>query len=148
MNTRRLLFTGAIMLGFLTTLFAGFPSAGPGMTLTYTNAIKDTDINIKSARLPDGTAFPDAGNLSGGSKPNDNPLIGGATMGGAPDERNLPEWVDFKWRETPKSPPDPTPMAPFSQAHKDWKTKMMDEFHSYPIKKQRVLFAIESLLRW
>jgi hypothetical protein len=29
-------------------------------------------------------------------------------------------------------------MDPFSQAHKDWKTKMMDEFYSYPIKKQRV----------
>jgi hypothetical protein len=109
------------------------------MTITYTSAIKDIDINIKSARLPDGTPFPDAGSLSGGSKPNDNPLIGGATMGAAPDGRELPEYVDFVWRESPKSLPDPTPMDPFSPAHKDWEKTMMDEFYSSPLKQQRIL---------
>ncbi|MFC5551533.1 hypothetical protein [Massilia aerilata] len=139
MSNIRFLFMGGIMLIFMTALLAGSPLAGPGMTLTYTNAIKNRDINIISARLPDGTEFPDPGSLSGGSKPNDNPLIAGATMGGAPDGRDLPLYVDFEWRETPKSPPDPTPMDSLSQAHKDWQKKMMDEFYSYPIKKQRVL---------
>lgn len=108
------------------------------MTVTYTNTIKDVDVNIKSALLANRTDFPHAGALSGASGPNDNPLSGGATMGAAPDGRNLPEYVDFEWRESPTSPPDPTPTDPFSQAHKDWETKMMAEFYSHPIKKQRV----------
>ena len=96
------------------------------------------DINVKSSRLSDGSAFPNPGGLSGASIPNYNPLSGGATMGGAPDGRDLPEYVDFEWRESPRSPLDPTPMDPFSQAHKDWEKKMMDDFYSQPIKKQRV----------
>jgi hypothetical protein len=109
------------------------------MTITYSNAIKGMDINIKKSRLPDGSEFPNPGGLSGASIPNDNPLSGGATMGGEPDGRNLPEYVDFEWRESPRSPPDPTPIDPFSQAHKDWQNKMMADFYSQPIKKQRVL---------
>lgn len=109
------------------------------MTITYSNAIKGMDINIKNSRLPDGSEFPNPGGLSGASIPNDNPLSGGATMGGEPDGRNLPEYVDFEWRESPRSPPDPTPIDPFSQAHKDWQNKMMADFYSQPIKKQRVL---------
>jgi hypothetical protein len=96
------------------------------------------DVNIKSARLSDGSAFPNAGGLSGASALNGNPLAGGATMGGAPDGRDLPEYVDFEWRESPRSSPDPTPMDASSQAHKDWEKKMMDDFYSRPIKKQRV----------
>lgn len=66
------------------------------MTVTYTNAIKEMDINISGARLPNGSTFPNAGSLSGGNKPNDKPLIGGATMGASPDGRNLPDYIDFK----------------------------------------------------
>jgi hypothetical protein len=109
------------------------------MTITYSNAIEGMDVNIKSARLPDGSAFPDAGALSGASTSNMNPLSGGATMGGAPDERDLPEYVDFEWRESPRSPPDPTPSDPFSEAHRNWEKTMMADFYSHPIKKQRVL---------
>lgn len=138
MNKKRLAVAGLLLLACLAGLIAASPSTGPGMTVTYTNAIKDMDVNIKSAHLPGGTVFPDAGGLSAASQPNDNPLSGGATMGAAPDGRDLPEYVDFEWRESPRSPADPTPTDPFSQAHKDWEKKMMADFYSQPIKKQRV----------
>lgn len=140
MNFGRLALAGLVLIACLVGGFiALFPPAGPGMTVTYSNAIKGMDINIKSARLSNGSAFPDAGSLSGASIPNENPLSGDATMGGAPDGRDLPEYVDFEWRESPRSPPDPTPMDPLSQAHKDWEKNMMDDFYSQPIKKQRVV---------
>jgi hypothetical protein len=139
MNKKQVVIAGIILAGCLTGLLAATHAQGPGMTITYTSAIKDIDIDIKGASLPDGTPFPDAGSLGGGSNPNKNPFIGGKTMGGAPDGRDLPIYVDFEWRETPTSPPDPTPMDPFSPAHKDWEKKIMEEFYSYPLKKQRVL---------
>lgn len=108
------------------------------MTVTYTNAIKEIDINIDGARLPNGATFTNARSLSGGNKSNDNPLIGGATIGASPDGRNLPDYIDFKWRESPRNPPDPTPLDPFSQAHKNWEAEMMTDFYSHPIKEQRV----------
>ena len=138
MKYRRLALAGlAILTCVVGFVKISFPTE-PGMTITYSNTIKGTDINIKSSRLSDGSAFPNPGGLSGASIPNENPLSGGATMGGAPDGRDLPEYVDFEWRESPRSPPDPTPMDPSSQAHKDWEKKMMDDFYSQPIKKQRV----------
>jgi hypothetical protein len=137
MNNKRWAVAGLALLACLAGFIAA-PPAGPGMTVTYNSAIKDTDVDIKSARLPDGTAFAHGGSIGGASRPNENPLVGGATMGGAPDGRDLPEYVDFEWRESPRSPPDPTPTDPFTQAHKDWETKMMADFYSHPIKKQRV----------
>lgn len=109
------------------------------MTVTYTSAIKNTRIYIESARLPNGTAFPDAGSFGGGSEPNENPLEGDATMGAAPDGRQLPEYIDFKWRENPyPGPPDPTPNDPFSQATKEWRDKSLADLLARPIKFQRV----------
>jgi hypothetical protein len=137
MNTRRLVLSGLVLLACLTGLIAAAPSKGPGMTVTFNSAIKDMDVSIKNARLPDGTSLP-GGGLGGKSRPNENPLNGGATMGAAPDGRQLPDYIDFEWRESPVAPPDPTPMDPFSQARKDWETKMMAEFYTHPIKKQRV----------
>ena len=138
MNYRRLTLAGLAILACLAGFVKTSSPTGPGMTIKYSNAIKGMDINIKSSRLWDGSAFPNPGGLSGAIIPNDNPLSGGATMGGAPDGRDLPEYVDFEWRESLRSPPDPTPMDPFSQAHKDWEKKMMADFYSQPIKKQRV----------
>lgn len=110
---------------------------GPGMTVTFNSAIKDTDVTIKTVRLPNGTALP-GGGLGGKGKPNQNPLNGGGTMGAAPDGRQLPEYIDFEWRESPVPPPDPTPMDGASQAHNDWSKKMMAEFYTHPMKSQRV----------
>lgn len=123
MNHRRLTLAGFVILACLVGFIKTSSPTGPGMTITYSNAIKGMDINFKSSRLSDGSPFPNPGGLSGASIPNDNPLSGGATMGGAPDGRDLPEYVDFEWRESPRSPPDPTPMDPFSQVHKDWEKK-------------------------
>ncbi|MDP3670958.1 MAG: hypothetical protein Q8R69_14860 [Telluria sp.] len=140
MNTGRLLLTGLglVLLACLTGLIAAAPAVGPGMTVTYNSAIKDMEVTIENARLPDGGAFPHGGGIGGKSRPNENPLNGGKTMGAAPDGRQLPEYIDFEWRESALEPPDPTPMDPFSQARKDWETKMMAEFYTHPIKKQRV----------
>jgi hypothetical protein len=138
MNDKRFAVAGLALLTSLAAFFAGSQPTGPGMTVTYNSAIRDMEVDIKGARLPDGTAFPHGGSIGGSSTPNDNPLAGGATMGGAPDGRDLPEYVDFEWRESPRSPPDPTPMDASSQAHMDWNKKMMDDFYSRPIKKQRV----------
>lgn len=140
MNTGRLLLTGLglVLLACLTGLIAAAPAVGPGMTVTYNSAINDMEVTIENARLPDGGAFPHGGGIGGKSRPNENPLNGGKTMGAAPDGRQLPEYIDFEWRESALEPPDPTPKDPFSQAHEDWKTKMMAEFYSHPIKKQRV----------
>jgi hypothetical protein len=137
-NHKRSTIAGLILIVSLTGFIFASPSAGPGITVTYNSAIRDKDVDIKNAFLPDGMAFPHGGSIGGPSKANDNPLSGGATMGAAPDGRGLPEYIDFEWRESPKSQPDPTPMDPVSQAHKDWETKIMADFYSHPIKKQRV----------
>src|SRR5690242_20126004 len=105
MSFRRSTLAGLVIVACLVGFIALSPSTGPGMTITYSNAIREMDVNIKSARLSDGSAFPNAGGLSGASALNGNPLAGGATMGGAPDGRDLPEYVDFEWRESPRSSP-------------------------------------------
>jgi hypothetical protein len=109
------------------------------MTVLYDSAIKDTRIYIESARLPDGTAFIDPGAFGGMSKPNANPLVGEAEMGAAPDGRDLPEYIDFKWRQEPlPEPPDPTPQDESSDAHKAWEAKGLADLHALPIRSQRV----------
>lgn len=122
----------------VTGLFAAASTKGPGMTVTYNSTIIEMDVNIESARSADGAPFPHAGGLAGPTKLATNPLNSGKTMGAAPDGRQLPDYIDFEWRESPKPPPDPTPKDPFSQAHKDWENTMMAEFYTHPIKKQRV----------
>lgn len=87
MSPNRLILAGLVLLGCLTGIIAAFPSVGPGMMVTYNSAIKDTLVYFENARLPDGTAFPHAGHLGGKSRPNENPLNGGATEGAAPDGR-------------------------------------------------------------
>jgi hypothetical protein len=109
------------------------------MSVTYNSTIKDTDVNIKNARLPGGAAFPHGGSIGGKNGPNENPLNGGKTMGAAPDGRQLPAYIDFEWRESPLGVPDPTPKDPFSQAHKGWETQLMADFYAQPLKSQRVL---------
>lgn len=127
------------MLGCAVGLIPSIPTGSPGISLNYASAIRDTDVTIKSARLPDGTAFPSAGTIGGKGRPDDiNPLGDEAVMGGAPDGRALPEFVDFEWRESPPAPPEPTPMDQASPVHKEWETKMMAEFYAHPIKRQRV----------
>ena len=75
---------------------------GPGMIVNYSSLKNGIRIYIKSARLPNGQAFPHAGSVGGRGWPfpNGNPWWNtGATMGAAPDGRQLPEWVEFVWQE-------------------------------------------------
>lgn len=139
MNIRRLILAGLVLIGCVTAILAAPRAVGPGMTLTFNSAIKDTRIYIENARLPNGGAFPHSGTVGGGGGPSSNPLKGGATMSAAPDGRQLPEYVDFEWRENPyPGPPDPTPMDPFSEANKEWREKSLADLLAQPIKSQRV----------
>jgi hypothetical protein len=92
---------------------------GPGMIVTFTSLKKGVSIDIESARLPSGAAFPDAGSFG----PDKNWFNSGKTMGAAPDGRQLPEWVEFEWSE-PVYPPDPK--------------QTLEEYRALPKKKQRV----------
>ncbi|MEW6707800.1 MAG: hypothetical protein AB1430_23390 [Pseudomonadota bacterium] len=98
---------------------AGAP-AGPGMIVTFASLKKGVSVAIKSARLPNGAAFAHAGSFG----PNKEWKGGGATMGAAPDGRELPEWVEFEWIE-PVYPED--------------SKQTLEEYRALPRHKQRVL---------
>jgi hypothetical protein len=139
MNHKYLVVAGIVMLAGLTGILAISPSAGPGMTLSYNSAIKDTEIWIDSARLPNGRAFSVPAVVDGMGKGNENPLVEMSVMGAAPDGRDLPEYVDFKWREEfLPQPTDSAPDDPTSEAHQAWRTKWMAQHKALPIRSQRV----------
>ena len=77
------------------------PPDGPGMTVTFSSAIKGKRIHLATAISSSKQNFPNAGAFG----PNTNPMTGGATMGAAPDGRELPEWVEFEWTEWPYPAP-------------------------------------------
>ncbi|WP_139143012.1 hypothetical protein, partial [Janthinobacterium sp. HH106] len=67
---------------------------GPGMIVTFSNGIKGKKVDVLRARTANGVFFPTPGSLG----PDKNPMTGGATMGAAPDGRELPQWVEFEWQ--------------------------------------------------
>lgn len=136
MNKKQLTGVGLVLFVCIMAIIAASTSAGPGLTVTYNSTIKHARIYIEDARLPIGAAFPNAGSFGGGDASNDSPLSDGATMGGAPDGRDLPDYVDFKWRENPY--PDPTPNSPLSQATKVWEARSLATLIAQPIRSQRV----------
>jgi hypothetical protein len=97
----------------------GTGNAGPGMTVSFGGTVKGMRVHIKDARLPDGKEFPSAGSFG----ESNSPLSGGATMGAAPDGRQLPEWVDFTWSQPPY-PEDPA--------------QTLEQYRALPVKTQRV----------
>ena len=103
---------------------------GPGMNLTFASTVGGVSIDIKSARLPDGKEFPNAGSF-GYAK---NPLLGSKTMGAAPDGRDLPEWIDFEWQE-PQYPWNKRP----GQSEDEWTEEVHAAYLNLPVKTQRVL---------
>jgi hypothetical protein len=105
-------------------------NAGPGMIVSFGGTVKGISIAIKDARLPDGKEFPNAGSFGHSN----SPISGGATMGAAPDGRQLPEWVDFEWQETPY-PWDQRP----SQSDDEWREEIFATYRALPVKTQRVL---------
>lgn len=106
---------------------------GPGMIITYYGTRKDVSIYIRSAHLPNGKDFPSAGSF-GYAK---NGLAGGATMGAAPDGRQLPEWIDFEWQEPPYPGLENGPSE--REAYKDWHQRVDEQFRTLPLKHQRVM---------
>lgn len=91
---RAVVMLAAVALLMMACAHANDPQ-GPGMILTFVGLKKGLRIDIDTAKLPDGRAFSHAGTFG----PNKNWLTGGATMGAAPDTRELPEWVEFEWSE-------------------------------------------------
>ena len=81
------------------------PVEGPGMMVTSNNTIKGTEVDVLRAKTSNGIPFPTPGSLGPYTKP--NPTIGGATMGAAPNGRELPEWIEFAWKEWPYPYPAP-----------------------------------------
>ena len=64
------------------------------MIATFSNGIKGKEVDVLRARTANRTFFPTPGSLG----PDKNPMTGGATMGAAPDGRELPQWVEFEWQ--------------------------------------------------
>jgi hypothetical protein len=113
----------AISIGLTLSLSqctGGNINSGPGMTVSFGSTMEEVSIAVKSARLPDGKQFPNAGSFGY----SESPISGGATMGAAPDGRQLPEWVDFEWSEPP-DPEDPS--------------QTLEEYRALPRKTQRVM---------
>jgi len=68
---------------------------GPGMTLHFASLKEGVVIACTGGNLASGKRFPGPG-VFGRTK---DWLTGGKTEGAAPDGRQLPEWVEFEWKE-------------------------------------------------
>jgi hypothetical protein len=136
LNTIKILLgsLAAVAISIAMTIGASFCSggpgnAGPGMIVSFGGTVKGVRIHIKDARLPDGKEFPNAGSFGY----SDDPTSGGKEMGAAPDGRQLPEWVDFEWQETPY----PWNQRP-SQSADEWREEVFATYRALPVKTQRV----------
>lgn len=107
---------------------------GPGMSVTFSNAIKGKKVDFIEARTASGRGFPNPGSLS----PDKNPMTGGKTMGAAPDGRALPEWIEFDWKEWPYPRPKSPPFSD-KEATKAWSDESHALSKSLSIKTERVL---------
>lgn len=103
------------------------------MTVTFSGAIKGKSIDLLNAITSNKQPFPNPGVFG----PTLNPMVGGKTMGAAPDGRDLPEWVEFTWKEWPypdAGPPMPTEAA----ALHAWNEEVKAMSRALPIKTARV----------
>jgi hypothetical protein len=84
---------------FCTACAAPRSQDGPGMIATFSNGIKGKKVDLLRARTANGERyiFPIPGSLG----PDKNPMTGGATIGTAPNGRELPQWVEFEWKVWP-----------------------------------------------
>lgn len=70
-------------------------AAGPGMTVTFRNVTPGLTVAFDEAKTSSGKVFPDPGSLT----PGRDPMRNGKTMSGVSDNGELPDWVEFAWRE-------------------------------------------------
>ena len=105
---------------------------GPGMIVTFSNGIKGKKVDVLRAKTANGVFFPTPGSLG----PAKNPMKdGGATMGAAPDGRELPQWVEFEWKVWPYPYPD---MPADPAARQVWSDGVHTLSRSLPIQTARV----------
>jgi hypothetical protein len=88
------------------------------MIVTYSSLKKGVSIDMKAAHMQSGQAF-----AHGGSFGPSRRWQSGATMGAAPDGRQLPEWVEFEWSE-PVYPED--------------RKQTLEEYRALPRHRERV----------
>lgn len=104
-----------------------------GAVLNFTSTIPNIRIYTKGAKDQAGRPFPDAGSFG----PSDDPMNGGATMGGAPGTFGLPAWIEFTWQELPY------PSRPRESFATDdaWGAYVDEAFRAAPLKTARVKVA-------
>lgn len=109
------------------------PPDGPGMIVTFNNVITGKEVDVRRAKTANGIPFVTPGSLGPDKIP--HALLGGATTGAAPDGRELPEWVEFEWKEWPY----PYPAKPSEPvALQKWNDGVHAMSRSLPIKTARV----------
>ena len=102
------------------------------MIVTFSNGIKGKKVDVLRAKTANGVFFPTPGSLG----PAKNSMKdGGATMGAAPDGRELPQWVEFEWKVWPYPYPD---MPADPAARQVWSDGVHTLSRSLPIQTARV----------
>jgi hypothetical protein len=136
-RTRALLKVGALLALVLLVLGGarlwGKPPPTGGAVLTFTSTIPDMSIQIRSAKDQAGRPFAHAGSF----QHSDNPMNGGATMGGAPGIFGLPTWVEFTWQELPYPG---QPREAFA-TEKAWGDYVREVYRAAPMRTGRVNVA-------
>ena len=122
------------------------PADGPGMTVTFSSAIKGKSIDLLSAISSSKQPFPNPGEFG----PNANPITGGKTMGAAPDGRELPEWVAFTWKEWPypypKAPSDPVALQTWRDEVRTMSRSLPVETASVPVRARVPQDVVDEVL--
>jgi hypothetical protein len=127
---------GSIILVFVAVAMYRFvaPPPGPGMTVGFDSAIYDKKVEIVSATLPNGEPFTFSG-LNVWPLVGKSSSLGAVFVGASSDGRNLPEWVDFEWKEWPY----PSPQQPSDAVGlKEWAAKIEELDRTLPHKRLRV----------
>lgn len=91
--------------GFLTIGCASASrTTGPGMIVHFGNSKTEILLVFEKIVTSTGSDFVSPGGLG----PVVDPMHNGKTMGATGDQRELPEWVEFTWREHPNIEPKRT----------------------------------------
>ena len=140
----RVLLKLGVILALALLVLGGFrlwrqdPPTG-GAVLNFTSTVPGMRIQTRSAKDEAGRPFLHAGSFG----PSDDPMNGGATMGGAPGTFGLPAWIEFTWQELPY-PGWPREAFATEEA---WGDYVRDVYRAAPLKTGRVKIA-EKVPAW